>query len=241
MKKIIALMLLVVCLPAAAIPREDVLECKVADGSKFVLKSKYDWSPLARLYRETADRINQEPYSVYYKKKHSLLLTDIGRNVSHSQHESDFQRICSAVGLFRGRPVALYKYFEAGRWIGLTPDAAQKLYVQASTVDQSEQVRSDLQRFDLDGKSAVPELNFAFVAPIDRRLVFEHPVTRDGEHVIAVFQSESLDNGKTWQDLNITTDAKIFEIGKALLDQSFIGQPSRFNGKKIQINEVHKD
>ena len=44
-RKIITCLLILVCVTAAAIPREDVLECQVADGSKFVLKFKYDWSP----------------------------------------------------------------------------------------------------------------------------------------------------------------------------------------------------
>jgi hypothetical protein len=43
----------------AQIPREDVLECGLSDGSKFILKAKYEWNPLHRILRHTAERINQ--------------------------------------------------------------------------------------------------------------------------------------------------------------------------------------
>ncbi len=232
-EKFVAALLLIAVPPVYAIQREDVLECRIPDGSKFVLKSKYDWSPLARFFPHAAARINQEPYTVYYRAKNSLRLIDTGRNVRHSRDERQFRDICSNVGMFRGRPLVTYKYFEDGTWIGPTPAATKKLYVEAAMVDWPEQVRSQLQLFDLNGKSAGPAMNYAFLAPFDERLIFEHPVTRDGEHVVAVLKSESFDNGKTWQDLTITVEAKIFKIGKQLLEQPFIGQPARFNGKNV--------
>lgn len=233
-KKIVAALLVIAVVPVYAIQREDVLECRIPDGSMFVLKSKYEWSPLARFFPHAAARINQEPYTVYYRAKNSLRLIDTGQDVGHSRDEREFRDICSNVGLFNGRPLVTYKYFEGGAWVGLTPDAAKKLYVQTAEVDQSEQVRNKLQLFDLSGKSAVPAMKYAFLAPFDERLLFEHPVTRNGEHVVAVLKSESFDNGKTWQELTITVEAKIFKIGKKLLDQPFIGQPGRFNGKNIK-------
>ena len=231
--KIATALLVIAAAPVYAIQREDMLECRIPDGSMFVLKSKYEWSPLARFFPHAADRINQEPYTIYYRAKNSSRLIDTGRPAGHSRDERQLRGICSNVGLFRGRPLVTYKYFEGGAWIGLTADATKKLFVETAKVNRSEQVRNELQRFDLSGKSAVPAMKYAFLAPLDDRLLFEHPVTRDGEHILAVLKSESFDNGKTWQELTITVEAKIFEIGKQLLDQPFIGQPVRLNGKNV--------
>jgi hypothetical protein len=40
--------------------------------------------------------------------------------------------------------------------------------------------------------------------------------------------------GKTWSDPIITTDAEIFELGKPILEQSFIARPIKINGKKVE-------
>ena len=43
----------------------------------------------------------------------------------------------------------------------------------------------------------------------------------------------STDNGKTWSDPVITTDALIFQMGKRWIDQCFVARPIEFNGDKI--------
>jgi hypothetical protein len=56
----------------AQIPKEDVLECGLPSGSKFVLKSKYLWIPLNLNPRSSKTRERNESFRVYYKKKNSL-------------------------------------------------------------------------------------------------------------------------------------------------------------------------
>jgi hypothetical protein len=213
-----------------AIAREDVLECRVSDGSEFVLKSKYDWSPEARLFSHAAERINQEPYQIFYRKKDFVKSINTGVNMPHSESDDRLQEICSHVGLWHGRPIAPYTYqANSGEWIGLSDDAASKLYLSPVTVRQPVHIRKELERFN-----AMPELNFAFLLPIDSWLVYEQPIIADGVRVVAVYKSESADFGKTWSVPMITTEAKIFEVGKPLMEQSFIGRPTKYNSKKMQ-------
>lgn len=54
--------------------------------------------------------------------------------------------------------------------------------------------------------------------------------------ITAVWQSISTDEGKTWTDPIITKDAKIYELGKSILEQSFIARPISINGKKIEAH-----
>jgi len=54
--------------------------------------------------------------------------------------------------------------------------------------------------------------------------------------IVAVYQSTSTDEGKTWSDPIITKDAKIYELGKSTLEQSFIARPISINGKKIEAH-----
>ena len=54
--------------------------------------------------------------------------------------------------------------------------------------------------------------------------------------ITAVYQSISTDDGKTWADPIITKEAKIYELGKSILEQSFIARPISINGKKIEAH-----
>jgi len=60
----------------------------------------------------------------------------------------------------------------------------------------------------------------------------EHPVlAEETSKVIAVVQSESLDLGKSWDVLGVTTDPRIYIIGKTEPEQNFVARPTRVNGK----------
>ena len=73
----------------------------------------------------------------------------------------------------------------------------------------------------------------------DLRLVYEQPLSRSDRGYIyemrfdGVYQAFSADNGKTWSDPVITTDALIFQMGKRWIDQCFVARPIEFNGDKI--------
>lgn len=75
--------------------------------------------------------------------------------------------------------------------------------------------------------------NGTYVLPIgnDNSLLFEQALTAL-EHptvpfrtVLYVYQSLSTDNGKTWSPPVITKDAKLFEIGKLVTEQSWSAKP----------------
>ena len=71
------------------------------------------------------------------------------------------------------------------------------------------------------------------------RLVYEQPLSKQTvrpdykKAFDGVYQSFSTDNGKTWSDPVITTDALIFQMGKRWIDQCFVARPIEFNGEKI--------
>jgi hypothetical protein len=214
-------------LPAFAFTKEDTLECRVPDGSKFVLKAKYDWNPFAKMTPHASEYSNQEPYKIYYQKKESKKLINTGAQLPHSRDDSQFNYICAHVGLIRGRPVTVYRYLKGNKWVNLDEEAQSKLYLTPVTARQPPQVREHLMRI-----GAFVELNYAFVAPVQKKIVFEHPLIRD-DRVVAVFKSDSMDDGTTWRTPFITNKAEIFEIGRPLHNQSFTGKPIFFNGQKI--------
>ena len=71
------------------------------------------------------------------------------------------------------------------------------------------------------------------------RLIYEQPLSKQSggyyynKTFDGVYQSFSADNGKTWSDPVITTDALIFQMGKRWIDQCFVARPIEFNGDKI--------
>ena len=46
--------------------------------------------------------------------------------------------------------------------------------------------------------------------------------------IFAVWQTQSTDNGQTWSDPIITKDAKLFVIGKSILDQPAVAKPGKW-------------
>ena len=71
----------------------------------------------------------------------------------------------------------------------------------------------------------------AYVIPLsnDNTFLFEQPLVifnnPDVATVLYVYQSLSTDNGKTWSPPVITKDAKLFEIGKLITEQSWSAKP----------------
>jgi hypothetical protein len=232
MRNLFIVILLATSQAACSISREDVLECGLSDGSKFVLRAKYDWYPVAKLIpADVAERLNQEPYDVEFVNKNGKTSGRAPAAIDHSNFEmSSLERACSKMGLLHERSIVARTFLrDDGTWFPLEL-FPQKLYLSAARSEQPEKIRNELKKMN-----GIPT-SHAFVYPERGRLVYEHPIEQFGASfkVIAVYKSISTDMGKTWSDPVITTDAEIFELGKTILEQSFIARPISINGKKLK-------
>lgn len=100
---------------------------------------------------------------------------------------------------------------------------------------------------ELRSKNLTPIYESYFSATKDG-YIFEQALTNSDERcnsrhitdeqckIITVVRSELRKDSQTWSDPVITTDAKIFELGKTIYQQSFIARPISINGKKIEAN-----
>lgn len=80
---------------------------------------------------------------------------------------------------------------------------------------------------------------FGFIRPQDAQLIFEKPLSRKIGMLYtipfdAVYQAFSNDNGRTWTEGRVTSDAVIFEMGRSWSAQSFTARPLRLNGKPLR-------
>ncbi len=149
--------------------------------------------------------------------------------------------------MLRGVPIAAFTYKQMNsQWFHLVDFPWSKLLVDVgSTPDILSPAMQKIMR-DAGIKRSV--YNFGYILPIGDRMLFEQPLFNESLRKVinsvisydivfaAVYQSFSTDNGKTWSDPIVTTDAKIFEIGKSWLEQSFIARPISLNGKPIEAD-----
>lgn len=129
-----------------------------------------------------------------------------------------------AVGLLNGTPVVHFTFLDRqGNWFN--PEFLPKTVF--SYMSPQYQPAAFKQKTRARGLS-IPYME-AFVAPFDDAIVFEAPALStqggDGNGVVAaVLQTRSSDNGKTWSAPNLTTSARICELGKSPKAQGFYGK-----------------
>lgn len=140
--------------------------------------------------------------------------------------------------MLKGVPLADFTHLQKkGSWFSLADFPWGKLRLDFT--DKPETRNSTLQSMMDSAGIKVGIWEFAHTLPVDGQMVFEQLLSRVDRGYIydrkidAVYQSFSSDNGKTWSDPIITTDAKILEIGKAWSRQSYIARPISLNGKPI--------
>lgn len=239
---------------AHAITRSDVLKCGLPDGSKFVLRSEYDWNwiPLPAIHSSrvtnrkswtpdffnTAGRKSNVPASVTYRGK---------------ENPNELKEVCSHFGMLNGIPLAPFTFlFKSGNWTPSNGFPWEKLSLRVDKETDSTSGEVNLDRLTPSIRAMMDKagiggsaFRFGFIAPQNGLWVYEQPLygkqwrraggSKSSYDVIfdAVYQSFATDNGKTWSDPIVTTDAKIFEIGKSWLQQSFIARPISLNDKPI--------
>lgn len=214
-----------------SVAKEDVLECGLADGRKFVLRSKYLFSPTARFVPSghVTDRVNQEPYKAEPNSGDGAV---VGRMMYSVRYEGADRRAhvqaCGNFGMLRGVALVRWSFLEPdGKWF----DAAllpNRLQLSPVLDEQAAEVRKRLAELELS-----PEYLYAFVFPAGTRLVYEQPLLDPRGEVAYVAQAFSTDHGASWSEPSITKQAQIFELGRRMQAQSFLAKPLAFNGVKL--------
>jgi hypothetical protein len=234
---------------AYAISREDVLTCGLPDGNSFILRSKYEWSmiPLPTLHssRETKRQSWGAEYIDSSGRK-SQVPASVGYSGKTSPQQLD--AVCAHFGMIRGTPLAPFTFpMKNGRWYPLdnfpwkqlTVDFRVDLYplpgVNSKPNRLSAAQRAEMDKAGIHGSTYL----FAYIYSEGDRLVYEQPLHRSNtgyqfeKTFDAVYQAFSTDAGKTWSNPIVSTDARIFELGKSWLQQSFIARPTKINGKRL--------
>jgi hypothetical protein len=216
-----------------AIPRSDVLECGLPDGSKFILTSKYQWNPI-NINPHGSSKNHQEPFLTNFQPKNSFNKIEISGSVGYSHLDVDTANsLCASHGLHRNIAydgVSGYYSFHEKQFFELTQD--DKFYIPAIIKNRAARLQEKLDSMRL---SVYP--GHGAVSIINQKIIKERSLEGIEVNTIqAVWQSTSTDNGKTWTDPIITKEAKIFELGKTIYEQSFIARPISINGKKIEAH-----
>jgi hypothetical protein len=224
---LLAALALPVC---AQIPRKDVLVCGFPDGSRFILTSRYSYNVLSIIapIREHERRDPSWEAAYVNEAGHKTSPPSFARYSGTS--DSSLRDACLEMGGKRGSVVMARNGFlqKNDDWIDLPPP--KNIYL-------------DPVSFPPEVKEAgfkMTILQYALSYPLrDGRLVYEKPLSRNDSGLSyklrfdGVYQAFSTDNGKTWSDPVITTDALIFQMGKRWIDQCFVARPIEFNGDKI--------
>ncbi len=212
--------------------REDVLECSLSDGSKFILKSKYVWTPIP-LTRHSSEHGRNEEFRVYYHKR--LRLQSIKLNATYPserlQTTSQMEQICKGLGGLKNTA------FGDNFIIRLTDN---KVFEFESNSDRSVSLTENgdtkilKEMRDLYNAQPTSESALAVLIIGSNLFVSEDPLVDKNNIVVAVYRTESNDYGVTWKKPRVSRNAEIFRIGKALKDQFVFARPLKFNGKKIE-------
>ncbi|MBJ7308647.1 hypothetical protein ACFOLJ_01805 [Rugamonas sp. CCM 8940] len=214
-----------------SIAKEDVLECGVADGAKFVLRAKYLYSPTARLAPSghVAERVNQEPYTVQFHSRSGAVIGAVPLSVRHvGSYREAYVDACGNVGMLKGVALVKSSYLKPdGSWFDLAL-LPERLQLSGAPDEQAPALRQRLDELKL-----APAFRYALLLPDGARLVYEQPLLNDHGEVAYVAQAFSSDHGGSWSELAVTRQARIFELGRSVKAQSFLGKPSAFNGAKL--------
>ncbi len=211
--------------------KEDVLECGLADGARFVLRAKYSSSPTARLAPSghVAERVNQEPYAVQFHSRTGAVVGGVPLSLRYVGSAADAHvDACRNFGMLKGVVLVKSSYLKPdGSWFDptLLPD---RLTLSGAPDEQPPAVRKRLDELKLS-----PAFRYALLLPDGARLVHEQPLLNLQGEVAYVAQAFSADQGASWSEPSVTKQARIFELGRGVKAQSFVAKPLAFNGVKL--------
>lgn len=228
MNKRIKLVVFLLCLLSVTVAHaksEDYLECDLANGDQFILINKYDYSPLARFTRHGASRTNQFGFLAYFKPKDNKVYKDTLGNFGRFNVADEMQRKEACADFFM--------FAEKVQSTGHEYKLHDNKVLNESIMFPSKEIIKYLDRNIDGGKLYTPESPVPFQLKYNNDITVEFGLTkklilRQPSIIDAVIQTQSTDNGQTWSDPIITKDAKLFEIGKSILDQPAVAKPGKW-------------
>jgi len=233
-KLLACLFVLSSCASAGAVTRVDVLEWGLSDGSQFVLRSEYEWMALPLPVGRHGSRESTRSSWVPYYKDRSGKEVRVPGTVEYGG-EALLAVACSYFGMKQGIPLAHFSYRRAdGGWLPREQFPMAQLDIKVDADDDAARQRT-LQQAGIQGAA----YHFGLIYTHGQRLIYEKPLYRVREvddarsPIDAVFQAQSDDGGTTWSAGKVTSDAQIFELGRACGAQSFLARPVRLNGKPV--------
>ncbi|MBC9070752.1 hypothetical protein IAI53_02135 [Thauera sp. CAU 1555] len=230
-----AAVLLSATLSSCSIRTHDEIECGLPEGSSFILRSSYDWYPLARFVPHTAERLNESGILSYYKVKSSRI--EIGpTSAVYGIRDYDNPQLarqrCAMYGLINKAPYkALTSYKAPGSSTFTRLNQDRDLFFSASLGgNPPNHIRDALKRLKASyGGSAIiwrPE-----------KVIIEIALeTEDSSPplTVAVYRIESLDGGQTWTNPHVTTETEAFELGRTFDEQCFIARLIRIDDRRFK-------
>ena len=248
LKEIVGLAAVLFSTSACAITRSDVLECGLPDGSKFVLTSKYEWHPIAEILpgHPAADRTNQSDYSVRLVTAKPRSRVDFENYASipykYPEVTGNDKELCHKLYSINDN-YHIYQNFYSKKQKLLSKVLNANLKGLSITKSDNPSIIQS----DLDSQSLTP-IYEGFYLVNSTVVVFEQALTNTDDNcnsrlstdeqckIVAVARSELSKDSQTWTEPIITKDAKVFELGKTIYEQSFIARPISINGKKIEAH-----
>ncbi|QNM97784.1 hypothetical protein [Chitinimonas koreensis] len=230
---------------AAAIGRQDVLECGLPDGGRFVLKSSYDYSLVPLPFGPNSRESNRRDWSGRYVDAAGRS-SEVPASVMYNNKEvAELAEVCAHFGQHDGTPLAPYSYLRPdGSWLPVAAFPWKKLHLVPSAKPSplSEAQRNALAQAGIHRATYL----FGLIAPVDGRLVYEQPLHRAERGYLfaipfdAVYQAFSDDGGQSWGEPQISSRSELFELGKPWLAQPFRARPISINGKRIAAADMQR-
>lgn len=232
-----ALFCFAVCASAQSVSRTDRLECGFKEGDKFVLVNRYDWFPLAELIpADVTKRLYDSKSVVTYVSRNGKRSSPVF--ISAYQNADNFARardVCENLFKINGVPTVRDQFLlKSNQWSAPLPERSDNFIWHS--IDKSDPIWVELAAKNLDTL-------YSIYAVVDGKIVHEQGLADIGEgikrknedlKIKAVYQSFLSTDGKSWGPATITTNSKIYELGKTLSEQSFAATPLRFNGKRLK-------
>lgn len=216
----------------AQVPRTDVLECGLPDGSRFELKSRYTWYPVNTNPRSAMTRSGNDDFSIRFKSAHGSVSIALQGKFSGQFIETGEQarQMCANLFLLSNNAYSYEEVIELKKLDRIEIPQSKGRYLESFEKNRSPAQNEMLGEFsgNFVGPGVVAiEPNGEFAS--------EQPVYGPkNEVVLAVYRSISRDRGKSWERGELKRSSSIFEIGKPMSEQCFIGRPVSLNGKKIK-------
>lgn len=221
---------------AGAVPRTDVLECALPDGSSFVLRSSYDWSPIPLPMGHSSRVSNRSGWNVFYRDR-SGKEAQVPASVDY-RGDAKLSETCAHVGMKDGVPLAPFSVRQAdGSWSAQARFPMERLDISHFSLTAGSVAQQQLQRAGIRSDA----FHFGWIARVGERLVYEKPLyhAADGylysRPITAVYQAWSDDGGTTWSEGQVSTEARIFELNRGWMEQGSRARPARLNGRKVAL------